>query len=76
MKSRNKGFAPEKSVRNQLHRKFIEQRLMGVGMIIISIAIICVAIGGKTAEERDATAVFFTLPMGITMLFSKDIIIF
>lgn len=44
-------------------------------MIIISIVMLCIAANGTTVEERDATAILLTLPMGLIMLFSKTIII-
>lgn len=72
---KNSRVSPEESTRNQRRQMFIKQRLMGLGMIIISIAIIAIASTGKTVEERDATAVLLTLPMGLAMLFSKSIII-
>lgn len=75
MKSCSRVSAPEKPVRNQRRRKFIKQKLMGLGMIIISIVILCIAANGTTVEERGATAILLTLPMGLTMLFSKTIII-
>lgn len=75
MKKCSRVSTPEKSVRDQRRRKFIEQRLMGLGMIFISIVIICIAANGKTVEEKDATAVLLTLPMGLAMLFSKNIVI-
>lgn len=75
MKKNSRVSTPEELIRNQRRQKFIKQRLMGLVMIVISIAIIAIASTGKTVEERDVTAVLFTLPMGLAMLFSKSIVI-
>ena len=75
MKRNSRVSMPEKSVRDQRRRKFIEQKLMGLGIIAISVVLICIASTGTTVEERDVTAVLLTLPLGLLMLFSKEIII-
>ena len=51
------------------------QKLMGLGMILVSGLIIWITSTGLTVEEKDATAVLFTLPLGLYMLFTKKIII-
>lgn len=62
--------------RNQRRRKMlIEQRLMGAGLIVISILIFIFASTGKTFEDRDCTAIFITLPLGLLLLLSKKILI-
>ncbi len=60
--------------RNQRRRKLlIEQRLMGLGLIAISVLIYVLALTGTTIEDRDGTALLFTLPLGLLLLFSKKI---
>lgn len=57
-------------------RKLLQQKLYGLAMIAISILILCVAASGKTVEDRDATAVLLTDPMGLYLLFTKNIVIY
>lgn len=72
----DESFTTKKAVRNQYRRKMlIKQRLMGLGLIAISAAIVWIASTGTTVEERDCTAILLTLPMGLAMLFSKSILI-
>ncbi len=62
--------------RNQRRRKMlIEQKLMGLALIAISILIFILASTGKTFEDRDCTAIFITMPLGLLLLFSKKILI-
>ena len=60
-------------MRNQLRRKkMIEQRLMGIGFILISFFVLAIASTGTTPEDSDCTVIFFTVPVGVALLFSKD----
>lgn len=43
--------------------KMRKQRLMGLMMLAITAVILFVAQGGKTPEDRDATAVLLTGPL-------------
>lgn len=61
---------------NQRRRRlFIQQRLMGLGLIIISVIVVLMASKGVTVEDRDCTCLLFTVPVGLTLLFSKKLII-
>ncbi|WP_347133973.1 hypothetical protein [[Clostridium] symbiosum] len=53
-----------------------KQRLMGLCMVAISFAILALASTGKTPEDRDATAILFTLPLGIYMMVTKDYVLY
>lgn len=75
MHRRQKGFAADRAAQNHRRRKFIQQKIMGFCLILMSAAIIWMASKGTTIEERDCTAVFITLPMGLMLLFSKSIMI-
>ena len=55
--------------------KMRKQRLMGLGMVAISFAILALASTGKTPEDRDATAILFTLPLGVYMMVTKDYVL-
>ncbi len=57
------------------HRKILKQKLMGFSLIVASALIFCIASTGSTVEECDCTAVFLIAPLGLYMLFSKQIII-
>jgi hypothetical protein len=56
-------------------RKRITQKLLGIALIAISVLYIAIASTGTTLEERDCTAVFFTIPLGLVALFSKSVFI-
>lgn len=56
------------------HKLFI-QKLMGLGILAISVFVIWFAANGETVEERDITPVLFTIPLGISLLFSKEILL-
>lgn len=56
--------------RNQRRRrKFIEQRLMGVAMIAITIFFVWMC----SSTNEDCAAALLTGPMGLILLFSKKI---
>ena len=52
--------------RRYYRKKIIEQRLMGLGMCST----------GVTVEDRDGTAVVLLAPLGLWLLFSKQILIY
>lgn len=57
------------------HQLLIEQRLMGVGILLITAIILWMASRGAITEDSDCTAALVTLPLGLWMLCSKHIII-
>lgn len=57
-------------------KKMTKQRLMGLTLVAISAAILWLASTGKTVEDRDATAVLITLPLGIYALVTKEYILY
>ena len=52
-----------------------KQKAIGVLMLVACGIYIALALSGKTAEERDVSALLFILPMAIGCLFSKHPII-
>lgn len=56
-------------------RKLFIQKLMGLGILAISVFVIWLAANGETVEERDITPVLFMIPLGISLLFSKEILL-
>lgn len=57
--------------RDQYRMKLLEQKLMGVGMLIISAIILWMCWDGN----EDCGAVFITAPLGLMLLFSREICI-
>ena len=64
MKSKNR--------RDPMMRK---QRLMGIALILLSIAVFWLSLSGVTPEDRDATAGVLILPLGIYLLMSKHVVV-
>lgn len=56
--------------------KMREQRLMGLVMVILSGWLLAWAFAGQTPEKRDVTAVLLTLPLGLYMVYSDELIIY
>lgn len=56
--------------------KRIEQKLMGIGLLLICLFILWLCSTGTTPEDQDATAVVLLAPLGLWMLFTKDIVIY
>ena len=63
-----------KMTRTQFRKKLREQRLYGLGMLLISALAIVVAATGNSIEGRDCTAVFLILPLGLYLLFTRHIV--
>lgn len=62
--------------RNQRRRKMLmEQRILGLILILASAVLLALALTGKTYADRDCTAVFFTVPIGMLLLLSKKVLI-
>lgn len=55
--------------------KMRKQRLYGLALLAISAAVLLLASTGTTPEDRDATAVLLTLPLGIYALTTKQYIL-
>lgn len=69
------GYARKSLTRNQRRRKVVEQKLMGIALIAICALMFWLASTGVTPEEKDCTAVLLIAPIGLYMLFSKQIVI-
>lgn len=55
--------------------KMRKQRYIGLALIALSAALILLVSAGSTPEERDATAVLLTLPLGVYMIFTPHYIL-
>ena len=64
--------------RRYYRKKMIEQRLMGLGALACCALVLWICSTGVTAtvEDRDATAVILLAPVGLWLLFSKQILIY
>lgn len=72
------GYYPKRKAktRNQLRRRrFIEQKLMGLLFIALTVLIFWIASTGTSFEDRDATVALLTAPMGLYLLFTRHIVI-
>lgn len=52
-----------------------KQKLMGIILLIISVAIVLMALNGNTIQERDVTPLLIFVPMALYMIFSKNVVI-
>lgn len=57
-------------------KKLIQQKLMGLAFIAISIFCLWMASNGNTVQERDCTALILTVPVGLYLLFSRKIVVY
>lgn len=56
--------------------KQMEQKLMGIGLLLICAVVLWLCSKGATPVDQDATAVVILAPLGLWMLFAKDIVIY
>ena len=56
-------------------RKRIEQKLLGVVFLIVSLLILIVALTAKTEMDSDITFLLISVPLGFYFLFTKKIIL-
>ncbi len=53
-----------------------KQKLYGLVFVLLSIFVVIMCMIGKTAEDRDATAIVLLLPFGLYLIFTKKIYIY
>lgn len=53
-------------------KKMIIQRLIGIGMLLLSVVIFIVASHAQVRGDLDGTPLMITVPMGLVLLFSKE----
>lgn len=56
--------------------KRAEQKLMGIGLLLICAVVLWLCSTGTTPEDRDATVVVLMAPLGLWMLLTKEIVIY
>ena len=55
-------------------RKMVEQKLMGLGLLVVCAFVLWLCSTGTTPEDQDATVVVLLAPL--YMLFTKEIVIY
>lgn len=63
-------------MKNYQPSKLMEQKLMGLVLLVICAFVLWLCSTGTTPEDQDATAVVLLAPLGLWMLFTKDIVIY
>lgn len=58
------------------HKKLMEQKLMALGLLACCLAMLWLCSTGTTPEDQDATAVVLLAPLGLWMLFTKEVVIY
>lgn len=54
----------------------LQQRLMGLLLVVLSVVMLIVCAHGTTIEDRDGMGAFMVLPMGLYLIFTKKICIY
>lgn len=62
--------------RQERRRIMRKQRWMGVLLLVISALCLWLCSTGTTMADRDATAVLLVLPLGLYLIFTKQICIY
>lgn len=62
--------------RRMYRRKMIDQKLIALGLLACCAVALWLCSTGTTPEDQDATAVVMLVPLGLWMLFAKDIVIY
>lgn len=75
MLSYKSGFSKSKTRNQRKAAKLRQQRLIGLGLLMISALAYVVASTGTTVIDRDVTVLFLTVPLGFYLLFAKEIVI-
>lgn len=56
--------------------KRFEQKLMAIGLLLACVVVLWLCSTGTTPEDQDATVVVLLAPLGLWMLFTKEIVIY
>ena len=62
----------KRRIRERKQKLFIQQ-MMGLGLLIMSFIFLVTAIKSQYPGDGDCTCLLFTVPLGLFMLFSKDV---
>lgn len=61
--------------KSQIRKKLLEQKLMGIVLLLLSAILIVVAWSGSDFLDRDCTPVLLMVPGGIYLLTTNKIVI-
>lgn len=64
-----------RSQEEMLRKQRLTQKLIGIMLLLISVAIFVVATSGTTLETKDGTPLIITVPLGIYLLLTHEIVI-
>ena len=56
--------------------KRFEQKLVAIGLLLVCAVVLWLCSTGTTPEDQDATVVVLLAPLGLWMLFTKEIVIY
>ena len=59
-----------------MNKKMLEQKLMGIGMILVSLVVIYMAATAIVPGDSDATAAVIFLPIGLYLMLSRKVVIY
>jgi len=62
--------------KKEKREKIVQQRWCGIAFIVISVIIFCLASQGTNIYDTDVTGCVFTLPLGVWMLCTKQVVIY
>ena len=62
--------------RRRYRKKIMEQKLMGIILLLCCAVVLWLCSTGIGLDDRDCTAVVLLAPIGLWMLFSKQILIY
>lgn len=62
----------KREVEVERQKKMIMQRLLGIGMLLMSVLIFIAASHAQVRGDLDGTPLCITVPLGLILLFSKD----
>lgn len=62
--------------RRRYRQKLREQKIMGLVLLACCVMVCILCSTGTTMADRDGTAVLLIAPLGLYLLFTKDIVIY
>lgn len=71
-----KSYQMTRNQRRLYRRKMVEQKLMGLGLLVVCAFVLWLCSTGTTPEDQDATALVLLTPLALYMLFTKEIVIY
>jgi len=57
-------------------KELTKQKLMGFALLIMCVLLLWMCCAGRTAEDKDGTVLLLLAPLGLWLLFTKEIVIY